>query len=346
MAPQAKVQCFAAKDKKGKLERCEYEPLPLQAGDIEIKVTHNGLCHSDVHVMREEWGPCKYPMVPGHEIVGVVEQLGSSVTHLKKGDTVGFGWFKDCCQHCDACITGNDNICPEGAATIMGGGKNTGGFAERFRGSGNLAVKIPDNMSPADAAPLLCAGITVWSPIRKYVTKPGMKVGVVGLGGLGHLAIQFLAKAVGAEVFAISHSPNKREEAMKLGATHFVGLEDIKDNTLDVVLNTTPGGMDAKKLLSKVGYNGALVYLGGGTDTIKIVAFDLIPAQKQVVGSCVGGRALMREMFQLASLHDIKPIVDKMPLDKCNEAVDRLMGGEARYRIVLETGDAFSRSNL
>ncbi|KAL3152712.1 hypothetical protein ABBQ38_012303 [Trebouxia sp. C0009 RCD-2024] len=346
MAPEIKVPCFAFKDKSAQLERWEFEPAPLRAGDIEIRVTHNGLCHSDVHVGKSEWGPVKYPMVPGHEIVGVVEQLGSTVTHLNKGDIVGFGWNKDCCQHCDACITGNDNVCPEAAATIVGGGENHGGFAEKFRGSANLAFKIPEAIEPAEAAPLLCAGITVWSAIKRYVTRPGMKVGVVGLGGLGHLAIHFLAKAVGAEVYAISHSPSKEEEAKNLGAAHFVGVEDIEDNSLDVVMNTTTGGMDAKQLLKKVGFNGTLVYVGGGLDTIKIMAMDLILAQKQVVGSCVGGRAQMREMFHLAALHNIKPILDTMPLEQCKQAVDKLMAGKARYRIVLETGDAFGKSNL
>lgn len=332
------IKCLAVKSKGGQLEDWEYTPEPLKPGDVDVRVLFNGLCHSDLHVWRGDWGPCPYPMVPGHEVVGVVEQVGSSVNHLKKGDHVGVGWFRDACLECDACVKGDDNVCPNGVPTIMGGQK--GGFAERIRANAALAQVIPPEIDPAEAAPLLCAGVTVWSPISRYATRPGMKVGVVGLGGLGHLALQF-ASAIGADVYAISGTASKEKEARGFGAKHFQKISDVPDKTLDVILNTTPGGIKSNDLVQKLTYNGQLVYLGGGTDKVDVLAFDLILAQRSISGSATGGRALFREMFRIAGLHNVRPLIEKIPLSKANEAVEKLTKGNVRYRIVLETGDYF-----
>jgi uncharacterized zinc-type alcohol dehydrogenase-like protein len=340
--PETTIQCYAVKQKGGKLERWEYTPEPLKDNDIVIQTICNGLCHSDFHVFNEDWGPAKFPVVPGHEIIGKVTKKGSGVKHLNEGDIVGFGWNKAACMHCDQCITGNDNVCPKAQATMV---RSHGGFAERFRGSADLAAPIPKDVRPQEAAPLLCAGITVYSPVIKYV-KPGSKVAVLGLGGLGHLALQF-ASAVGAEVIAISRSQDKEQEARGFGATDFKSLDDIEKGSLDVILNTTPGGVKAGKLLKLLGPRGVLVYLGGGTDTFDdVIGSNLVYGEKTITGSAVGGRKAMRDMFRFAALHNIKPKVEIMPLGKVNEAVDHLMAGKARYRIVLETGDEFTKSNL
>ncbi|KAK9812723.1 hypothetical protein WJX72_002636 [[Myrmecia] bisecta] len=326
-------RAWAFHEKGAQLEPFEYD-AQLGPNDLELKILANGLCHSDLSMRDNKWGITTYPLVPGHEVVGKVTGVGSAVKRIKEGDVVGYGWNTDCCGHCNKCTKGDDNLCVEGAqATIVG---NHGGFGDYMIAPSTLAIKIPESMSPADAAPLLCAGVTVWSPISEHV-QCGMKVGIVGLGGLGHLALQFAA-AKGAEVYAISNNKGKEKEARGFGAKHFVSPDDLSKDlagSLDVLISSAPEGQDYNALVGAVAPGGKFILLSGHLDKLDIPIASLIMGQKSVHGSLVGGMRMMQEMLQVAAMHNIKPLVEKMPMSKCNEALQRLIDGKARYRIVL-----------
>ncbi len=332
-----KFTAYAALQPKAKLQLWEYEPAPLKDSEIEIIVTHNGLCHTDIHMRDNDWGVSQFPLVAGHEVVGVVTEAGKDVTTLQKGDRVGLGWIRNSCRVCYHCLQGEENICQQGYTGLIVG--NHGGFANKVRISADFAYKIPDALDSASAAPLLCAGITVYTPLRTYIKYPGMKVGIVGIGGLGHLAIKF-ARAMGAEVTAFSSSPDKEAEAYDFGAHHFyqwVTAESMKDLTgsLDLLLSTSSAELDWDLAFSLLGNNGVLCFLGIPVSSINVPLIPLIFGQKSVVGSVVGGRRFMQEMLDFAAINQIKPLMETMALSQVNEAMDKVLAGKARYRIVL-----------
>ncbi|KAK9823943.1 hypothetical protein WJX72_006555 [[Myrmecia] bisecta] len=264
------------------------------------------------------------------QVVGKVTRVGSAVRHIKEGDTVGYGWYVDCCSHCKNCIRGDDNMCLKGAQSAIVGCH--GGFSDYLIAPGTLAVSIPETIDPMHAGPLLCAGVTVWSPISQHV-ECGMKVVVVGVGGLGHLALQFAA-AKGAEVYALSGNSSKEKEARGFGAKHFMsipGFAKKSPSSLDVIIDSAPEGQDYEALLSMLAPGGKLVLLAGPLNKLDIRIAGLITPQKSVHGSCVGGMRHMKEMLEVAALHGIKQI----PLSRSNEAMQKLEDGKARYRIVL-----------
>ena len=332
-----KFTAYAALQPKEKLQVWQYEPAPLKDSEIEVRVTHNGLCHTDIHMRDNDWGVSEFPLVAGHEVVGEVTEIGKAVTNLKPGDRVGLGWIENSCRVCYHCLQGEENVCKQGFTGLIVG--NHGGFADKVRATADFAYKIPDALDSAAAAPLLCAGITVYTPLRTHIKYPGMKVGIVGIGGLGHLAIKF-ARAMGAEVTVLSSHANKEAEAKEFGAHHFYqwgSSEAEKDLTgsLDLLLSTSSAELDWDLAFNLLGNNGTLCFLGIPISSINVPLIPLIFGQKSVVGSVVGGRRYMQEMLDLAAVNQIKPMIETIPLSQVNEAMDKVLAGKARYRIVL-----------
>lgn len=288
--------------------------------------------------MRDnDWNVSKFPLVAGHEVVGNVTQIGADVTGIKIGNRLGFGWISNSCRVCDACLRGEENICRQGYKGLIVG--NHGGFANKLRACADFAYKIPDNLDSASAAPLLCAGITVYTPLRTYIKYPGAKVGVLGIGGLGHLAIKF-AEAMGAEVTAFSTSSDKEAEAKEFGAHYFCNwknTEQIKEvsGTLDLLLCTVSSEIDWNKAFGLLANNGVLCLVGLPVSTLNIPLLPLVFGQKAIAGSVVGGRRFMKEMLEFAAIHQIKPMIETIPISQINAAMDRVVANKARYRIVL-----------
>ncbi len=341
MPDSTKVKAYAALNAKEKLQPWEYEPDALKPDEIEIKVTHNGLCHTDIHMRDNDWGVSQFPLVAGHEVVGEVIEIGEGVTSLKIGDRVGFGWIRNACGRCDYCLQGEENICRNGYQGLILG--HHGGFANRMRASANFAYKIPDALDSASAAPLLCAGITVYTPLRTHIKRPNTKVGVMGIGGLGHLAIKF-AREMGAEVTAFSTSPTKEKEAKEFGAHYFQKWGTTEEmnavlGTFDLIICTVSSAIDWEAAFSLLGNNGILCLVGLPVSTMNIPLLPLIFGQKMVAGSVVGGRKYMQEMLEFAALNQIKPMVELLPLSQINEAMDKVASNQARYRIVLVSED-------
>ena len=328
---------YAALKPQAKLQVWQYEPEPLKNDETEVRVTHNGLCHTDIHMRDNDWGVSEFPLVAGHEVVGIVTEVGEDVTNLKKGDRVGLGWIRNSCRVCYHCLQGEENVCKQGFTGLIVG--NHGGFANKVRSKADFAYKIPDALDSASAAPLLCAGITVYTPLRTYIKYPGMKVGIVGIGGLGHLAIKF-ARAMGAEVTVLSSSADKEAEAKEFGAHHFYqwGSDKTKQDvtgSLDLLVSTSSAELDWDLAFSLLGNNGILCFLGIPVSSINVPLIPLIFGQKSVVGSVVGGRRFMQEMLDFAAINQIKPMIQTMSLSKVNEAMELVLAGKARYRIVL-----------
>ena len=337
MTEATMFKAYAALQAREKLQPYSYQPAPLQVDDIEIRVTHNGLCHTDLHMRDNDWGVSQFPLVAGHEVVGVVTEVGEKVTHLQKGDRVGVGWIRNSCRTCDHCLQGEENICRQGYTGLIVG--NHGGFADRLRVNASFTYKIPDALDSASAAPLLCAGITVYTPLRTYIKHPGTKVGVMGIGGLGHLAIKF-ARAMGAEVTAFSTSADKADQAKEFGAHHYQKwgtAEEMKalEGTLDLVVCTISAETDWNLAFSLLANNGVLCFVGIPVSSLNVPLIPLIFGQKSVVGSIVGGRRFMEEMLEFAAINQIKPMIEIMPLSQINEAMDKVAANQARYRIVL-----------
>jgi uncharacterized zinc-type alcohol dehydrogenase-like protein len=339
MSVTEKFKAYASLQVGEKLQSWEYDPKPLLANDIEIAVTHNGLCHTDIHMRDNDWNITTFPLVAGHEVVGKVTHVGTDVTSVKIGDRVGVGWIRNSCRYCDHCIKGEENICRKGYQGLIV--DNYGGFADKLRVNADFVYKIPDALDSASAAPLLCAGITVYTPLRTYVKHPAMKVGVIGIGGLGHLAIKF-ARAMGAEVTAFSTSSNKEIEAKEFGAHHFCSwnnsdeIEVFKESQ-DLILSTVSGETDWEKAFSLLSNDGIFCLLGLPVSSLNIPLLPLVFGQKKVVGSIVGGRKFIKEMLEFSAINNIVPKIETMPLSQVNEAMAKVAANQARYRIVLTT---------
>ena len=290
-----------------------------------------------MHFIDNDVGFTTYPFVPGHEIVGNVSALGGKVTALKEGDRVGIGWQARSCRECEWCIRGEENLCPE----ILQSATWTpyGGFASAIVVDSRFAFPLPDNLEPENVGPLMCGGITVYSPMRDHDIRPSMKVGVVGIGGLGHMALQF-ASAFGCEVTAFSSTPAKEEEARALGATNFINSSDTAQlqnaaRSLDFILSVGHD-LDWNAYLSTLRPNGKLCIMGIPAKPINIEPLQLIFGQMSVCGSVIGGRSAIREMLEFAAQHDIKAMTEVMPMSEVNEAIAKLKDNNVRYRIVLK----------
>jgi uncharacterized zinc-type alcohol dehydrogenase-like protein len=332
------VNAFAAREKGGRLAPFRYELGALAPHEVDIAVTHCGLCHSDVHLIDDSWNRSHYPLVPGHEVAGLVAECGSAVRELRRGQRVGVGWQRGACLACPLCLEGQENLCPEQQATCLG---HPGGLAERIRVDARFAFPLPDELDAVHAAPLLCGGITVYAPLRRFGVSPASRVAVVGIGGLGHMALLML-RAFGCEVTAFSSSGAKREEALAMGADFFSSSNDPRAilehaGRFDLVLSTVHARLDWTSYLRTLRPNGTLCLLGSPPGLLQIPAALLVTGQRAITGSDIGGRAQIREMLGFAARHHIQPRVEPAPMteENVNRAVERLRENRVRYRAVL-----------
>ncbi|MGE8144054.1 NADPH-dependent aldehyde reductase Ahr [Pseudomonas frederiksbergensis] len=319
------------------LERFSYDPGPLGEEEVEVAVEYCGVCHSDQSLIDNDWGISQYPFIPGHEVVGRIVRVGTQVRGLEVGQRVGIGWYKGSCMHCSSCIGGAHHLCGTAKPTIIG---SHGGFADRLRSHWAWALAIPDNLDPAMAGPLFCAGSTVFNPLVEFGVKPTDRVGVVGIGGLGHLALRFL-NAWGCEVTAFTSSLNKADEAKRLGAHNVVASTDSDAlkaiaGTLDFLLVTANANLDWTAMLGTLRGKGRLHFVGIVPSAIPVHVFDLIPQQKTLSGSPVGSPSNTATMLEFCARHQILPQVEMFGMSQVNEAIDHLRSGKARYRVVLD----------
>jgi uncharacterized zinc-type alcohol dehydrogenase-like protein len=335
----ATIRAWAAKTRGARLEPFEYDPGPLGADDVEIAIAHCGICHSDLSMLDDEWGMTTYPFVPGHEGVGRIVALGEHAQGkgLSIGQRVGIGWYAYSCLHCPQCIAGRQNLCVNGQGTITG---RHGAFADRVRCHWMWAVPIPDALPFAEVGPLLCGGITVFAPLQLADIHPTARVGVVGIGGLGHMALKFY-RAWGCEVTAFTSSESKADEARSFGAHHVASSRDAKAiealaGSFDMIIDTVNAPLDWNALLTALAPNGRLHVVGAVLEPIAVQAFALISGQKCVSGSPTGSRGAIDAMLGFAARHGIAPQTEHFPMAKVNDALDHLRAGKARYRIVLD----------
>lgn len=332
-----KVTGYAAREAKGKLERFSYILPAIGKEQVDIRVAYCGICHSDLSMLNNDWGNTQFPFVPGHEIVGEVISTGSDVKGIKPGDKVGLSWFSESCMHCRQCMEGNHQLCPHAEQTQVG---RHGGFADVVRGHWSWVIPLPENIDMAKAGPLLCGGMTVFNAIVADGVKPTDKVGVIGIGGLGHMAIRFL-KHWGCEVVAFSSNPSKHEEIRNMGAAKVIDSTDSAalqavQGQLNYLLSTVNTPLDWDTYLSCLAPKGKLHMVGVVLEPMSIPAFSLINGEKSVGGSPGGGPALIRTMLDFCVRHNIYPTVEEYPMEQVNEAITRLREGKARYRIVLK----------
>ncbi len=331
------IRSFAALSPRASLSPHVLEEKPLEAGEVKIQISHCGVCHSDVHLIDNDWGFSQYPLVAGHEVIGKVVGLGANVRHLQIGQRVGVGWSAAACGECEFCVRGDDNLCAQNQPTAVG---RAGGFAEAIILDARFAFPIPEALSSENAAPLLCGGITVYAPLAVYGVKPGMKVGVIGIGGLGHLALQF-ARAWGCEVTAFSSSRDKEAEAQSFGAHHFVSSSDPEAmksliSSFDFILSTVHVDLDWEAYVNLLRPDGKLCFVGVPQSAVKVGAFALIAGRRSICGNPTGSRAQIRDMLAFAALHGIAAQTETMPMAQVNEALAKVRKNQARYRMVLE----------
>lgn len=330
------VKAYAAQRAGTTLELWEYDPPPLGPFDAEIAVTHCGLCHSDVHIIKGDWGEA-FPAVPGHEVIGEVVAVGSAADPALVGQRVGVGWQAGACLSCEFCLRGEENLCAMTRQSCFNG--HFGGFARRFRADSRFCHPIPPSMSSADAAPLLCAGITVYAPLKRYARAGHWRVGVVGIGGLGHLAVKF-ARAMGAEVTAFTTSAGKADEAKALGAHHVVVTGEASAlrrarASLDFLLVTVNASLDWFSYAKTLRPNGVMCFVGAAENNVEIPVGAILGKQWVVTGGSIGGRADMRDMLAFAALHNITAQIETLPMEAINTAIQRLLANDVRYRFVL-----------
>jgi uncharacterized zinc-type alcohol dehydrogenase-like protein len=309
---------------------------PIEAEDVEIAVEHCGLCHSDVSVLNNDWGISKYPATLGHEVIGRVTALGPNARGPEVGQRVGVGWNSGSDMHCPQCMSGNHHLCPQAQATIIG---HRGGFASHIRSHWAWAIPLPEKLDFAEAGPLLCGGITVFAPLAMYA-KPTDRVGIIGIGGLGHMAVKFAA-AYGCEVTAFTSSENKFDEAMGFGANHVLSSKDSAAlkrlaGSFDLLISTVNVPLDWDAMIGSLAPNGRLHVVGAVLEPIPVSAFSLITGQRSVSGSPTGSPVAIATMLDFASRHNVAPQTEHFPMGKINEAFARLESGKARYRIVLD----------
>ncbi|MFF4210052.1 NAD(P)-dependent alcohol dehydrogenase [Streptomyces sp. NPDC001796] len=340
------VAAYAAPAAKAPLERTTIERREVREFDVLIDIKFAGICHSDIHQAREGWGEAIFPMVPGHEIAGVVSEVGPGVTKFKVGDRVGVGCMVDSCRECENCLRGEEQYCLKGmVGTYNAIGKDGeptyGGYSEKIVVDENYVVRIPDGLSLDVAAPLLCAGITTYSPLAHWNAGPGKKVAVVGLGGLGHMAVK-IAHAMGAEVTVLSQSLRKKDDGLKLGADHYYATSDPKtfeelQGSFDLIVSTVSAPMDFGALLSLLKVDGALVNVGAPEEPISLNLFSVIGGRKTLAGSMIGGIRETQEMLDFCAAHGIGAEIELISASEINEAYERVLSSDVRYRFVIDT---------
>ncbi|MCD7462109.1 Cinnamyl alcohol dehydrogenase 8 [Datura stramonium] len=343
---------WAARDTSGVLSPFNFSRRVTGEKDVQFKVMYCGVCHSDLHQLKNDWGNSLYPIVPGHEVVGVVTEVGSKVQKFKVGDKVGVGCLVGSCRECENCSVDLENYCPRLIATYNGhnsdGTLTFGGYSNIMVSDEHFVVHWPENLS-MDAAPLLCAGITTYSPLKYFgLDKPGMHIGVVGLGGLGHMAVKF-AKAFGTKVTVISTSANKKQEAIaRLGADSFLISRDPEQmqaaaSTLDGIIDTVSAVHPILPLLNLLKSHGKLVMVGAPEKPVELPVFPLLFGRKLVAGSCIGGMKETQEMLDFAAKQNITPDIEVVPMDYVNTALDRLLKSDVKYRFVLDIANTLDK---
>jgi len=328
------------------LEPYSFNRREQRANDVAFDITHAGICHSDIHTARSEWGSPLLPLVPGHEIVGIVTAVGPETTKFAIGDRIGVGVFVDSCGTCENCLKGLQNYCAEGMTGTYNGLERDGvtpalgGYSNKFVINENYAVKIPANLDLAAVAPLLCAGITLYSPLRHWNVKPGMKVGIIGLGGLGHMGVK-LAAAMGANVTVFSHSQSKEADAKAFGAHNFVLTKDENffephKESFDLILNTVSAEIDINSYLHLLKTDGTLVVIGLPGKPYAVNVFNLLRLRRSIAGSMIGGMPELQEMLDFCGEHSIVSEVEVIKADYINEAYERTIASDVRYRFVID----------
>ena len=340
------TRAYAAMSAKTDLVPYQFDRREVGPNDVALEIAYAGICHSDIHQVHEEWGPALFPMVPGHEIAGTVTKVGSSVTKFKVGDLIGVGVFVDSCRKCDNCKAGLQQYCAESMTGTYNGyerdGKTVamGGYSNYFVVNEDYAVTIPANLPLEGVAPLLCAGITLYSPIKHWNVGPGKKVAVMGLGGLGHMGVKF-AVAMGAEVTVLSHSPLKEKDALAMGAHHFVSTNDEKifadhAKEFDVILNTISAEIDINLYLNLLKLDGTLVVIGLPGKPYAVHVGSLLNGRRSIGGSMIGGIPELQEMLNFCGEHTIVSDVEVIKADYINEAYTRTIASDVKYRFVID----------
>ncbi|MFC7547676.1 NAD(P)-dependent alcohol dehydrogenase [Plantactinospora sp. GCM10030261] len=341
-----RVHAYAAPGASEPLVPTTIERREVGPTDVLIDITHAGICHSDIHTVRGDWGPQPYPLVPGHEIVGVVAEVGSDVTRHRVGDRVGVGCMVNSCRGCVNCRNGDEQYCRNGMVGTYGapdrdGTTTQGGYASHVVVDADFVLSVPAGIDSAAAAPLLCAGITTYSPLRHWGAGPGRTVAVVGLGGLGHMAVK-LAHAMGAEVTVLSQSLKKQEDGLRLGADHYHATSDPQTfdelaGRFDLIINTVSASIDVDAYLGLLAVDGTLVNVGAPAEPLSLNAFSLIGARRSYAGSMIGGIRETQEMLDFCGEHQIGADIELIPANKINEAYDRVLASDVRYRFVIDT---------
>ena len=341
-----KTKAYAAMSAGASLVPYTFNRREVGEHDVALKVSYAGICHSDIHQVAEEWGPAIFPMVPGHEIAGIVTSTGSKVTKFKVGDAVGVGVFIDSCRECSSCKAGLQQYCLKGMIGTYNGmeadGKTVamGGYSDVFVINEDYALKIPANLDLQGVAPLLCAGITLYSPIKHWKVSPGMNVAIMGLGGLGHMGVKF-ASAMGAHVTVLSHSPNKKTDAMAMGAHDFVATNDSEnlkpyEKKFDLILNTISAEIVIDDYLKLLKLNGTLVVIGLPGRPYKVNVGTLLDGRRGIAGSMIGGIPEIQEMLDFCGEKNILSHVEVIKADYINEAYKRTIASDVKYRFVID----------
>ena len=331
------IRAFAALAPGAPLQPFTFDAGPLGDEDVEITVEHCGICHSDLAMIDSEWFPASYPVVPGHEVVGRVTAMGAHAKGRQLGQRVGVGWHAGSCTHCNFCLGGEQNLCAKRQPTLIG---RHGGFADKLRAHWSWAVPIPDALDPAAAGPLMCGGGTVFLPFILNAVAPTARVGVVGIGGLGHMAVKF-ARAWGCDVTAFTSSPSKREEALALGAHRTVSSVDLKElkaaaGTLDFLLITVGAALPWDALVNTLAPKGRMHLVGVVTEALSLKSGGLLSWQKGLSASPTPSPSVLNTLLNFSARHQITPQVERFPMSRVNEALDHLRSGKARYRVVLD----------
>ncbi|WP_329621511.1 NAD(P)-dependent alcohol dehydrogenase [Streptomyces sp. NBC_01255] len=340
------VTAYAAPAANAPLERTTVPRRPVGEHDVLIEIKYAGICHSDIHQARDGWGEGIFPMVPGHEIAGIVAEVGSGVTKHRVGDRVGVGCFVDSCRECDYCKQGLEQYCTQGGtgtynALDKNGEPTYGGYSTHIVVDENYTLRIPEGLGLDEAAPLLCAGITLYSPLAHWQAGPGKKVAIVGLGGLGHMGVK-IAHALGAEVTVLSQSLKKQEDGLKLGADHYYATSDPETftklaGTFDLIISTVSAPLDFGAYLSLVKTDGALVNVGAPEEPVALNLFSLIGGRKTLAGSMIGGIAETQEMLDFCAAHGLGAEIEVIGAERINEAYERILASDVRYRFVIDT---------
>jgi uncharacterized zinc-type alcohol dehydrogenase-like protein len=341
-----RVNAYAAPSAGEPLAPTTIERREVGAQDVLIAIEYAGICHSDIHTVNGDWGPQPFPVVPGHEIVGTVQQVGDDVTTHRVGDRVGVGCMVNSCGECDNCRNGDEQYCVKGmigtyAVTDVDGTTTQGGYSTHVVVDAGFVLSVPEGLDPAAAAPLLCAGITTYSPLRRWKAGPGRRVAVVGLGGLGHMAVQ-IAHAMGAEVTVLSQSLKKQEDGLRLGADHYFATSDPDTfealaGHFDLIVNTVSASIDVNAHLGLLAVDGTLVNVGAPPAPLPVNAMSLIGGRRSFAGSMIGGIAETQEMLDFCAEHGIAAEVDVIGADQVNEAYERVLASDVRYRFVIDT---------